>query len=258
MKGLETWVEKQRETARIVVRVGTRGSLQQVGVVAVEGGGYTASDDTWAATWTPAGELADTVRDMVEDAGYPDEYPRVRLDPYTAAGKRLNSKQWTHRGGPAGKPQADPVAGALQALSEGMLGMAQELRRANADLCRTLQMEREYAWQKTAEADEAKDLASEADAYATAMEMLADTEQQDDPLRRSAGELIAGIGPALQKAFAGGAGGGLPDAETVRKWAAVNPDWMEGLAKDQGLAEMFIDGFMSGQEGVSPDNEPAE
>ena len=240
MKGLEDWIERQSTAARIVVRVGTRGSLQQVGVICIEGSGYEEKEEAWAITWAHEGEVADTVRSMAEDAGYPDELPRLRLDPFTKSGRRLNSKQWTAT---KRTEPTDSVGSAVKHLAEGMLGMASELRRANADLCRTIQYEREYAAFKTEEADAAKEAAHEADAYATAMEMIAQDDDTEDPLRKSAGELIAGIGPALTKAFT--RAGPLPTAEEVRKWAAENPDWMETLAKDSSLQEMFIQGFMS-------------
>jgi len=254
MQGFENWVEKLPETlGRVVVRVGGRGSLQQSAVIAILDSGYDESNDAWAAIWTQRDQLADQLRQAIEDAGHPDEYPRVRLDPFTIQGKRLPSKQWTSKSLPPPTP-TNGIESALQAMAGGMVAMSAELRRSNADLCRVLSQEREYSAQKTAEYQEAREAMRDNDTILTAMELLEageDNENQSDPLRQSASDLLSTIGPAIASFFQG-----APDGEKIKEWVVEN---MDDLVSDPAMQSAFFDAYMSGSQGKKAENtDPTE
>lgn len=250
MQGFENWVEKlPANVGRVVIRIGGRGTLNQSAVIAIVDSGYDESSDAWAATWTPRTELADTLMSAIENAGHPDEYPRVRLDPYTCDGKRLPSKQWTAKATQATNT-APGMESALQALAGGMVAMSGELRRANADLCRVLSQERDYSTRKTLEADQAFEEMRDNETLLTAMELLEEeSDTSNDPLRQSASDLLSTIGPALAKLFGGGDDA---DGDSIREWVKAN---MSDLVNDPEMQTAFYEAYMNKDKGQKTDDD---
>lgn len=250
MRGYENWVEQLPETlGRIVIRVGGRGTLNQAAVVAIVGSGYDEASESWAASWVERDELADVLIRTCEDAGYPDDYARIRLDPYTSQGKRLPSKQWTNKENQKGNT-APGIEGALESLSGAVVSMAGELRRSNADLCRVLVKEREYSAMKVEEADQAYESMRHNDTLISALELLDEQEENEaqpvDPLRQSASDLLQSIGPAIAKAFGAG-----DEADNIREWVKEN---MEDLVNDPEMQAAFFEQYMKKEKGEGEPN----
>jgi hypothetical protein len=231
------------------VRIGDN-ALSTVATVAIQGRSWDAATSEFEPIVVDIEDLAETIETVLVDSGFETEYRKARLHSHTANGKQGPTKTLN-----ATKGRAVEVAGsdrAIEQLTSGLLGMANQLQKSFRTVCEALSHQHE----RTREAEYAalESRVNEIDATGQIKFMehvmdLGEDQHEEDEMRTQAGQLLNSVVSHIT-----GNHNARPSADQVKAWAAANPEWLRDLVRDPDIAVAIYESFSEGE----PDNEQGE
>lgn len=225
------WLQKLPDnTCSIRIRCGTGRSVPTVAVLALEGA--KVSDKASEHTPERVGSLEEMVErteEVLRDAGYPEESPRVRIHAHGSKGGELRSIQYTHTGGPTPGSSQEPVWTVVRDLTNGLLAACAENRKVVDILSETLAHRESVMAEALEAAMEYRMHMQDAQLHQAVAEMsIPDDAPEEDGFSGAATRLLEQVASQMM-------GGGTVDAATLRDLVNEDPTILDDLVQDDEL-----------------------